>query len=274
MDIFISWSGDRSKELAKALAELLPDVIQDVKAWMSDHDIGAGSRWSHELTQQLESSNFGIICLTPENLSAPWVLFEAGSLAKSVTASRVVPYRLSLESTDVPYPLAQFQGVDANETGTKRLVDELNNACNNPIDAERLNRVFHRWWPDLQARIETISKTSVQQQQPSRTDRALIEEILELTRELRTGKSGKEPNKEAFTDNAVPKTAVWKTIHDVKEVDLKRMTEEELYSYIDTVKKRDLVTPHDGEETALFHLENKAKAELSSRKSEERKSES
>jgi hypothetical protein len=165
MDVFISWSGERSQILARALADLLPDAIQDLRAWMSEHDISAGSRWGHALHQQLESSNFGVLCLTPENINAAWLLFEAGSLAKSVSGGRVVPYRLNLNAVDVPFPLAQFQGVDADALGTKKLLASLNAVRKQPIDSGRLDRVFERWWPDLEARIRAIP-VSPNEQQP------------------------------------------------------------------------------------------------------------
>jgi len=182
MEVFISWSGHRSEMVAKALAELLPDAIQDSKAWMSEHDIAAGARWGQELHRQLESSTFGILCLTPENIGAPWLLFEAGSLAKSLSDPRVVPYRLNLAATDVPFPLAQFQGVDADEPGTKKLIESLNVGLNQPMDAGRLDRVFQRWWPDLSARIAAIPE-SLDGQPPHRTDRELLEELLKLVRD-------------------------------------------------------------------------------------------
>jgi hypothetical protein len=181
MDVFISWSGHRGEMVAKALAELLPDAIQDLNAWMSAHDIGAGARWGHELHQQLESSNFGILCLTSENIGAPWLLYEAGSLAKSVSDARVVPYRLNLAAADVPFPLAQFQGVDADEGGTKKLIESLNAGLKQPMDQGRLDRVFQRWWPDLRERIATIP-ASAEGPRVHRPDRELLEEILKVTR--------------------------------------------------------------------------------------------
>jgi hypothetical protein len=54
MDIFISWSKDRSKAIAAALNEWLPHVIQrSVKPWMSASDIDPGQRRSHAVAQQL-----------------------------------------------------------------------------------------------------------------------------------------------------------------------------------------------------------------------------
>lgn len=70
MKVFISWSGERSKLLANALCEWLKPVLQSVEVWMSEADIEAGDRWGQEVAKELSASNFGIICVTPENLNA------------------------------------------------------------------------------------------------------------------------------------------------------------------------------------------------------------
>lgn len=84
MKVFISWSGARSKAVASKLREWLPDVIQNIEPWMSRHDIKAGERWDKELSGELNDSKFGIICLTSDNYDAPWILFEAGALSKTI----------------------------------------------------------------------------------------------------------------------------------------------------------------------------------------------
>jgi hypothetical protein len=84
MNVFISWSGPASLAVAKALKEWLPTVIQAAEPWVSDVDIASGARWSPEVSKQLEAAKFGIICLTPGNMDAPWVLFEAGAISRVV----------------------------------------------------------------------------------------------------------------------------------------------------------------------------------------------
>jgi len=116
MKIFISWSGEHSREVAKALKEWLPYVIQETAPWMSEHDIDAGVRWSQRLAQVLEESAFGVVCLLADNQKAPWVLFEAGALSKSVKESRLIPYLIGMSAGDVEPPLSQFQSVQANPT--------------------------------------------------------------------------------------------------------------------------------------------------------------
>lgn len=125
---------------------------------MSEHDIGPGKRWGIELSTELEASNFGILCLTPENITAPWLLYEAGALAKLVAESRVVPYLLF--NPNVIGPLSQFQGVNADNEGTLKLVNGINQLSDNPLPNDRIARIFERAWPDLEREIETIGKPS------------------------------------------------------------------------------------------------------------------
>lgn len=163
MDIFISWSGDRARGLAKALRDWLKCVIQTASPWMSDEDIGPGTRWGIELAKQLENTNFGILCLTKESLSSPWLLFEAGALAKALTGSRVCPVPLDADLGDLPPPLAQFNGVQATEEGLFLLVRSINrtalpSACMAvaQLDDDLLRRTFKKWWPDMQAQLDDL----------------------------------------------------------------------------------------------------------------------
>ena len=156
MNVFISWSGDRSKKLAEALSQFLSGIFPDLKVWMSGQDIEAGSRWADELNRILESSHFGVLCLTPENLYAPWLLFESGSLAKSVSRSRVVPYRLGLSPEEIPLPLAQFQGVNADDSGTWNLLHSLNSTLESSLGETKLRRAFERQWLPLKSQMDAL----------------------------------------------------------------------------------------------------------------------
>ena len=59
-------------------------------------DIDAGERWSNSVQKELEEPRFGILCLTQDNLTAPWILFEAGALAKTVQNTYVCPYLIDV----------------------------------------------------------------------------------------------------------------------------------------------------------------------------------
>src|SRR5437868_7033183 len=147
MRVFISWSGTRSKRLAVHLYDWLGTVIQRAEPWMSDRDLEAGQRWNEEISAKLRDTHFGIICLTRENLAAPWLLFEAGALAKAVDSARVVPVLLGVARSDLTFPLAQFQAVESDESGMRSLAA----AVNNTLGAERLpvttlDNIFRGLW--------------------------------------------------------------------------------------------------------------------------------
>lgn len=156
MKVFVSWSRDRSKLVATALKSWLLDVFQNVEVWMSAHDIHAGSAWATELHEQLRQADFGILCLTPENLDSSWMLYEAGCLMMSVEAGRVVPYLVGITSDDMRLPLGQLQAVTADREGTLRLLESLNQANSLRLPEARLLRSFDKWWPDLKNELDAV----------------------------------------------------------------------------------------------------------------------
>ncbi|MFT8723094.1 MAG: TIR domain-containing protein, partial [Acetobacter malorum] len=108
MQIFLSWSGPRSQKVAQLLSDWLPKVIQSLDPWISTKDIQKGSLWSEILGEQLQDMTTGIICLTKENKERPWILFEAGALAKGLSSNRVCTLLIDLEPADIAPPLSQF----------------------------------------------------------------------------------------------------------------------------------------------------------------------
>lgn len=154
--VFISWSGDRSKHVARALRKWIPFVLQSVEPWMSEQDIKPGTRWANELASTLASVDFGIICLTPETINTPWVLFETGALAKALDHSVVCPYLIELEPGALKAPLNQFNAIVADEAGTLGLFRAMNGALPNHqiLRDEVLEETFHQWWPKMKEALE------------------------------------------------------------------------------------------------------------------------
>lgn len=237
MRVLISWSGRRSEAIANALTSWLSDVFQDVTPWMSAHDIDAGSRWGHDLSAELESASYGILCMTPENVNAPWLLFEAGALSKAVNSSRVVPYRFRLDAAELPYPLAQFQGVNADKAGTFKLVDSINVVRKDRLASDRLQRLFDKWWPELDQELSRIPDTE-DESSVQRSDRELLEEILVLVRSLQTGKDAAEIDNTAIaglSSSALQKRL--KTLEAALEREKWHAHEQVIGAQIDRVKK-------------------------------------
>src|SRR6187551_2697355 len=137
-NVFLTFSGERSKMVAEALRKWLPTVIQRCSPWLAAKDIHAGQRWRAEIDGKLGSTGFGVLCLTKENVAAPWVTFEAGALSAAIGPARVVPYCFGLKPTDYSDPLGGFQGVEADRQGTFDLVRSLNAAMQTPLEKEVL----------------------------------------------------------------------------------------------------------------------------------------
>lgn len=184
MKVFISWSGELSRQLAVALKELIADVIQRSEPFMSQADIEAGASWPIRLNEELKSTAFGVICLTPDNLESRWIHYEAGALAKSVLQAHVCPCLYEVAKSDVKWPLAQFQANIADKDGIFAILRSINSAIKEgSLEQERLIRIFDKHWPDAEATIKGIVAPT--DQPTHRSERELLEEILSLVRPQR-----------------------------------------------------------------------------------------
>jgi hypothetical protein len=188
VEAFLSWSGDVSKEVALAMHDWLPDIIQPLKPWMSDKDLPKGTRWNEEIGKKLGALSIGIFFLTADNLNSGWIHFEAGAVAKTVEDSRVFTYLFGLEYREVGYPLAQFNHTKAIESDTLKMLQDINNLlpANERVEDKRLERLFKQCWPRLEEKLKEIAarvaepKATVQKRQSE----DILNEILELTRGL------------------------------------------------------------------------------------------
>lgn len=183
MKVFISWSGTLSKQVAEALRDWLPNVLQIVNPYFTPSDIEKGTRWSIDIAKELESSQVGILCITRDNIHSDWILFEAGALSKSLDKSHVCPILFGITNTDLAGPLKQFQttGFDKNEM--HKMLGVINSKLGDrKLSQKTLDTVFDKWWPDLDVKVREILSSAVEPKGPVRSDRELIEEILQISR--------------------------------------------------------------------------------------------
>jgi hypothetical protein len=155
MKVFISWSGAQSRKIAGLLNDWLPSVIQAVKPFVSSLDIGVGDRWADALAKELDEAQFGIICVTPFNLKAPWLNFESGALSRPKDKSWVAPLLFGVEPSMVHGPLAQFQSTTFSEEGMLALLFSLNKRLSDEsrLSEDLLRRTFEIWWSRLNEKL-------------------------------------------------------------------------------------------------------------------------
>jgi len=194
MDVFISWSGDVSRELAKALHTWLPDVIQAIKPFMSEVDIASGQPWPEEIAKRLETTHFGVVCVAGGNQDSPWLNFEAGALSKMTSIARVCPLFFDCHPGEIPkHPLVRFQANACDEAGLRKLLADINSLlAEDAVDADRLERSFTQSWPGLAATFERIrTQAAASRADPAgpesetQRDRRLLNLIPEIHQELR-----------------------------------------------------------------------------------------
>ncbi|MCB5275908.1 hypothetical protein BJG92_03462 [Arthrobacter sp. SO5] len=180
MKVFISWSKERSLIVAKALEEWLPQVINQVQPWMSAKSIESGKLSISQISDALESTNFGIICVTPENQHETWLNFEAGALSKAVKGvnASAIPLLVGFDGiASLKPPLSNYQAHLATEQDIKVIVHSINSALATPRDVAQLDAAFDKWWPDLEVAIKEAEQwAAAPTSRPTQASRERLQE--------------------------------------------------------------------------------------------------
>ena len=190
MKVFISWSGNKSHKVGLVFRDWFPSVIQTIEPYVSSEDIDKGARWSTDIAKELENSTFGILCVTKENLEAPWLSFEAGALSKTMDKSLVSPFLFDLKRSEVKGPMLQFQSTIFQKEDIKKLLKTLNKACGEAcLSDARLETAFNVWYPKLEEDLNKIKTVKDEPEENKKKEEhhtphsaEILEEILDLSR--------------------------------------------------------------------------------------------
>jgi hypothetical protein len=166
MNVFLSWSGKVSQEVATALRKWLPYMLHSIKPFMSSVDISKGDKWSDDLSHELRGAQHGIVCVTPFNIHKPWMNFESGALAH---LPRLTPFLFRVNRAALGHsPLAQFQLTEfarddgRSKTEFYKLVESINSHLDESerVGEEILANNFEYWWSKLKTDLDRIPETS------------------------------------------------------------------------------------------------------------------
>jgi hypothetical protein len=188
MRIFISHSGERSQLLAEHVALFVKQIIQATDPWIST-GMDKGLKWLPEIAAKLDASGLGIVCLTKENLTRPWILFEAGALAKHLN-DKVCTLLLDVESKDVGLPLEQFQDTKADDKEevwklVATIVKEVRAAGSSPPPDADLRKMFDEYhWPRFSAQVDALRKKGAAIKPPTRSVEDMFTEVVTTVRGL------------------------------------------------------------------------------------------
>lgn len=160
--VFLSWSGERSKQVALTLKHYLPLLCHNLEPWMSERDLVMGERWSNGIGSKLKQHQAGIICVTPENQTAPWLLFEAGALSKQMDEASVIPLLLGISKEEISGPLREFQSAVVSKADMRRVVKDLNAlAKTSAVPEQTIDATFKVHWPAILKDVTRASQIKI-----------------------------------------------------------------------------------------------------------------
>jgi hypothetical protein len=197
MQVFISWSGEHSKQVAAALRDWLPMVIQAIKPWFSTVDIEKGEAWLTSIQGSLsESKGMGIFCLSPDNLDANWLAFEAGALSAH-DRGRVATFLHGVDASAIKAPLSLFQATKAaDKDDVFNLLKTINARLEAPLESNLLSRSFEANWQGLQLALGSIVVKSGVAVGATVDPNAMLKEILNTVRRLERGSEVRDVDSE------------------------------------------------------------------------------
>ena len=132
----------------------------------------------------LDGTDFGIVCLTLENQHSPWLMFEAGALARHLKTARVVPLCIDIDPEDITGPLADWQARRLDQDGTRRLVCDLNAITTKPLPEQALIQLFEITWPRLEAAVDEAQIKAFREKQAQNPGREVSAQVLERIEQL------------------------------------------------------------------------------------------
>lgn len=183
-EVFISWSGSKSGEIAEILHDWLKQALHFVNPYFSKN-LTKGARWTSDVIDHLEKAHIGLIITTPENLSSKWITFEAGALSKQIANARVCPILFLVESQDIEGPLSQFQMAKFSKKDFFKVFKMVNDeAGDTGLEEPFLTKVFDQWWPSLEEQVAKVGPIVPGEKSVQRSAGDINLEILERVRTI------------------------------------------------------------------------------------------
>lgn len=191
MKVFISWSGERSKYIAKVFFEWLPEVIQAIEPWMST-EMDKGVSWDKELSEALASHSIGLFCLTRDNLQSPYLHYEAGAIS-NLKGSSNISFLFDIKHSEVKTALNRFQNVLFERNDVFKILTTINKKLEEAgetfLTQEKLKKSFEKYWSDLESALTSTPELQIKEEKPIRPTEDILEEVLNTVRDIHTGLS-------------------------------------------------------------------------------------
>jgi hypothetical protein len=184
MKIYVSWSGELARRASEFLRSSLTQAFPELDVWMTGSDISPGMRWVDEIQNAVRTSDLAIVSVTKESRSSPWINFELGLLVAS--GSRVVPWVIDLEPSELSGPLAQYQATHSLDGIVRVIVDvDPKSRPPKPARVAELSREFDEYIRHLTGRGSRGSTTRTANEWVDRLDAAVSASNVDELRSIR-----------------------------------------------------------------------------------------
>lgn len=145
--IFISWSGEKSKQIASTFYDWFYNTFK-IEAWFSSKNIKIGKLWEPKIQEALQQSTKGIFFITKENVFAPWINFEAGAISKGNPENFVCIIRVDSNEIPKESPLFHYQNTAFNKEGICELLNNI--LIDSPdYNEENFKKLFDTNWKEF-----------------------------------------------------------------------------------------------------------------------------
>ena len=180
MNIFVSWSGEFSKNIAVCLHSILPQMIPGTIPFISSESIEKGNDWFKSLTNQLNETRVCLVLLTPDNSTSPWLHFEAG-IVYSKHNDAIMPIWCDDSAPNIRAPFSHFQHTLFTKSDWHVLASRLNGLLTKPHDPKLIEYAVNIHWEELHSTLRIYGSatsvsnpsaiaTTIEQQRPDLTN--------------------------------------------------------------------------------------------------------
>jgi hypothetical protein len=171
INIFLSWSGSSSREIARVMAEWLANLSPKIQTFVEGDEIQAGSRWLDQVMRTLRSCDVAILILTKQN--SPWMNFEAGYLTAQAHERDLllIPILFGLNPSQLSGPLNMYQSAEFNERSFIKISKEILNKLDLENGERKLaenNALSH--YQQLKEKVFHILKKEEQLEENNKSD--------------------------------------------------------------------------------------------------------
>lgn len=157
--VFLSWSGDLSRQAAEIFKGWLEIVIQELDVFYSEDDIAKGTNGIKTIFSNLQESVASVIMLTKENQTSPWICFEAGAMLSKQDAN-ACGILLDFGIDELEGPLKNLQQTTLIKKDVLKLLKTLNSKCSTQLSEDKLKRAFDSTWEKLYKDLTHLIQTA------------------------------------------------------------------------------------------------------------------